>query len=77
MIDKVITAGVSCNGNQDGKATVSISGGCAPYTYKWSNGALTEENTISELIAGNYSVEVKDALGNTVTTSFKISENEP
>ena len=29
---------VSCNGGYDGFASVSVSGGIAPYTYLWDNG---------------------------------------
>ena len=38
------------------KATVS--GGVSPYTYKWSNGSLTESTTVLE--AKTYTVEVTD-----------------
>ena len=31
---------VSCNGGSDGFATVSVSGGIAPYTYLWDNGEI-------------------------------------
>lgn len=48
----------SC-GATDGSVTVSVSGGTAPYTFLWSNGATTP--TISNLGVGSYSVEIKDA----------------
>lgn len=41
-----------------------------PYTYLWSNGAVTK--TISNLSAGNYSVTVKDAANNSETVYTKI-----
>ncbi|MGO3183307.1 MAG: DUF7507 domain-containing protein [Aequorivita sp.] len=50
----------------DGTATVVASGGTAPYTYLWSNGANTA--SISGLEAGTYSVTVTDANGCTFIT---------
>ncbi|MDX1410109.1 MAG: SprB repeat-containing protein, partial [Saprospiraceae bacterium] len=52
-------ADVSCNGLNDGFATVSASGGKPPYTYKWSNG--DDDATTTLLSAGNYSVTVSDS----------------
>ena len=50
----------SC-GSADGSATVSVSGGTAPYTYLWSTGEVS--TTIDNLTAGNYSVHITDANG--------------
>jgi hypothetical protein len=50
---------VNCFGGNNGAATVSASGGNAPYTYNWSNGQTTA--TATGLTAGIYSVIVKDA----------------
>jgi hypothetical protein len=49
-------------GCTDGTASISgISGGLAPYTYLWSNGANT--STISGLSSGYFSLRVSDAQG--------------
>lgn len=45
----------------DGSATVSPSGGTAPYTYLWSNGKTTP--TATNLAAGCYGVTVTDQTG--------------
>lgn len=50
----------SCSG-ADGAATISVSGGSAPYTYLWSNGATTQN--ITQVAGGTYTVTVKDANG--------------
>ena len=51
----------TCNNNNEGSASVSASGGTAPYTYLWSTGATTV--SISNLTAGSYSVTVTDVNG--------------
>ena len=59
---------ISCNGNDDGSITAQGSGGWAPYTYNWSNGATGA--TISGLAAGAYTVTVIDIdLGQTIGTA--------
>ncbi|MBK7966902.1 MAG: SprB repeat-containing protein [Bacteroidetes bacterium] len=49
---------VTCNGAADGAIDLSVSGGTAPYSFSWSNGAFTED--ISGLIAGVYTVTMID-----------------
>ena len=66
------TTNVSCYGQNDGSATVSVSGGLAPYTYLWSNGQTGA--TISNLTKGTYSVTVTDTNGCSKTQSFTITE---
>ncbi|MBK7809375.1 MAG: right-handed parallel beta-helix repeat-containing protein [Saprospiraceae bacterium] len=65
----------SCFGDSNGSINLSVSGGLAPYTYLWSNGATTED--ISSLAAGTYSVTVTDFCGlmtNQGTASFTITQ---
>ncbi len=50
---------VTCHGQANGSASVSVSGGVAPFTYQWSNGMTTP--VISNLSPGSYSVTVFDA----------------
>ncbi|WP_299118178.1 Ig-like domain-containing protein, partial [uncultured Winogradskyella sp.] len=49
---------VSCNGGNDGTATVNVTGGLGNFTYLWSNGETTQ--FISGLAAGTYTVTVSD-----------------
>ena len=69
----VVDSNVSCNGDHDGGATVSASGGSTPYTYAWSNGATTA--SISGVFAGSYSVTITDNQGCTAEATATITEN--
>lgn len=69
-VDTVINA--SCNGVCDGSATVSATGGTAPYTIAWSN--LQTGNTANNLCAGSYFAVVQDANGCTDTVNVTITE---
>uniref|UniRef100_UPI00404ABE10 virginiamycin B lyase family protein n=1 Tax=Flavobacterium sp. TaxID=239 RepID=UPI00404ABE10 len=63
----------TCFGGATGSATVLVSGGTPVYTYSWSPSGGTEA-TASNLSAVTYTVTVTDALGNTATQSFTITE---
>ncbi|MES2629843.1 MAG: SprB repeat-containing protein, partial [Bacteroidota bacterium] len=67
----IATTDVSCFGGSNGSAISTVNGGTGPYTYLWSTGAITP--VVSGLIAGNYSVVVKDAAGCEATASAAIN----
>ena len=64
---------VSCNGDTDGSATVSASGGSGGYTYNWLPGNLSGA-TQSNLAAGDYDVTVTDSDGCPSTITITINE---
>jgi len=64
----------SCNAsgqpNMDGSVKALVTGGVAPYTYAWSNGATTA--TIDNLSDGLYSVVVTDSQGCSVSAEAVV-----
>lgn len=52
---------VRCFAGNDGKITIDMEGGVAPYEYNWTNGE-TRPN-LSNLSAGGYQLQVVDAAG--------------
>jgi outer membrane protein OmpA-like peptidoglycan-associated protein len=72
LVIKPDVTNISCFGQKSGSIALSTSGGIAPYTYKWSNGAITQN--IAALGAGNYSVQVVDSKGCTKTAGAQIIE---
>tara|TARA_B100002052_G_scaffold2087_1_gene1980 strand:+ start:17176 stop:22383 length:5208 start_codon:yes stop_codon:yes gene_type:complete len=68
---------ISCYGENDGALQASSTGGNSPYDYFWSNNfdqqnVLTSNN--SNLIAGTYTVNIKDSKGCMDTTSITLNE---
>ena len=67
---------VDCYGNNSGSVTVAGANGTAPYTYAINGGAFGESGTFASLVAGDYTVTVKDANGCTKDQAVTISEPE-
>ena len=63
---------VSCKSGNDGSIDLTPAGGTPAYTYTWSNSATTQD--ISGLVAGTYTVTVRDGAGCTTTATATITE---
>ena len=75
MVPELTSTNVNCNAACDGKVSVKLTGGTAPYTYSWTGGCTT--SVCTELCPGTYTVTVKDKIGCTVESSATISEPDP
>ena len=53
--------------------TVNATGGTAPYTYQSNGGSFQSTNTFSNLVAGTYAINVKDAKGCITSKSTTIA----
>ncbi|MFH2094890.1 MAG: hypothetical protein ABIJ16_04245, partial [Bacteroidota bacterium] len=68
-----VTNDASC-GNNDGSASVTVSGGLPPYTYYWSSGDTIPN--LSNLGAGIYMIEVTDEGNCTNNDYIAISDSD-
>ena len=66
----VSSTNISCNGANDGTASINTNGITA--TYLWNN--LSTTDSIASLSAGNYSVDITDSNGCTLTDYVTITE---
>lgn len=63
---------VLCNGQCNGTANITVTGGTAPYTYAWTPSGNGPNPT--NLCAGNYTVTVTDASGCTGSVTFTVTQ---
>lgn len=63
---------ISCFGLSDANIDLLVTGGSIPYTYTWSNLALSQD--LTGVAAGTYSVTVTDAHGCIANTSISTTE---
>ncbi len=67
---------VTCNGLNNGTATLSVSSGTAPYIYTW-NPNVTTKNSITGLSPATYTVVVSDSAGCKDSTVITITQPLP
>lgn len=66
------TTSASCTA-ADGSATANVTGGTGPYTYTWSN--ASNGNSLTGVLAGNYTLVASDANGCYATAVANIGTN--
>jgi len=59
------------SGNGDGAIYLNVTGGTSPYTYTWITGSVND--TLTNLPAGSYLVQVTDANGCRTSKSFAVT----
>jgi hypothetical protein len=69
----VLITPVTCNGDCDGAIQISnISGGTPSYSYFWSTGSTVP--SIFNLCADDYTVFISDAMGDTCSMTFTVTQ---
>ena len=68
---------VSCNGGNNGSATVQSTGGTAPYTYSWNTTPVQNNANATNMVAGMFTVTVTDANGCATISTVTITEPTP
>ncbi len=75
VVNNVLITDVVCNGNNDGTAQISTTGGTSPFSFNLQPGNITNTTgNFSALFANTYTVTVTDANNCTVSTTIVINE---
>jgi len=68
---------LQCFGDDNGTIASTVSGGTADYTYEWTDedlNVLSTNDTLTNLVAGTYCLEVTDANGCVLQECFEITQ---
>lgn len=71
----ISSTNVTCNGGNNGNASVSVTGGNPPYTYNWSGGSTPGSSSTGGLSSGIYYVTVSDL--NNCSSTLSVTVTEP
>jgi gliding motility-associated-like protein len=72
LVSAPVSQSAKCFSSTDGSIDANPSGGTAPYTFAWSNGATTQVD--GNLALGSYSCTIEDALGCMLTISDSVGQ---
>ena len=76
VINSISSTNTTC-GLNNGTATVTASGGLAPFTYLWSAGGQTAATATGLAAGASYTVQVSDATKCSKTSSVPVSSTSP
>lgn len=65
----------ACADQANGRISLVINHGTPPFNYEWNNGS--QENSLSDLAAGDYSLTLTDSSGCMATQSFVVNDPPP
>lgn len=74
IVINISVENVSTYNENDGIATITASGGISPYSYKLNDNSYVSTNVFENLVAGDYTVTVKDSRDSTKTKDFAITQ---
>lgn len=75
LLPSAMQTDVSCNGETDGRIAVTGTGGTGNYQFAWSNGS--NQNQITGLAAGTYTLSLTDDNACETITTYTITEPAP
>jgi hypothetical protein len=75
IVPNLTVVNSDCAGSSSGSITLAPSGGTAPYSYFWPDFPGETGNSVIDIVAGNYSVTVTDAVGCQVTAAATVEED--
>lgn len=64
----------SCYGDLSGSVAVLANGGTSPYQYRFNGGVYQSSGSFTGLVAGNYTITVKDATNTTIDVAVNIAQ---
>ncbi len=73
----IASTNISCSASCNGIAYINITSGTGPYTIQWNDPSGQTNDTAFALCAGNYSVDITDALGCTLTLNTTVTSTPP
>jgi len=75
LLVNVIATAPFCQGEATGTATVNVTGGTEPYSYRWNDEQQQESKTVTNLAVGDYEVTVTDINACEQITTVQIEAN--
>lgn len=76
-VSTTVVSQVSCNGADDGEASITVGGGSVPYSYSLDGTVFNNSLDLTALAPASYTITVRDASGCEATSSFTITEPDP
>uniref|UniRef100_UPI003BF82389 beta strand repeat-containing protein n=1 Tax=Rubrolithibacter danxiaensis TaxID=3390805 RepID=UPI003BF82389 len=67
-----VTVNTKCSDSSDGSVMLTVTGGTAPYTFRWNTNTSWTTNQITNVAAGYYPVLITDANGCSVTLNPQV-----
>ncbi len=75
LISNTLVVNAACNSLPTGSVTVTATGGVPPYQFRINNGVFGTNNSFTNLGAGTYSIDVRDANNCIETISVTVTAN--
>jgi len=74
LVASVTRTNITCPGLTNGTASLTTTGGTAPYTYNWNTNPIQTTSSITGLAAGTYQATITDTNACSVFASATISQ---